>query len=62
VITYKGHSISAVFAGIGKPDTFCVRRLSACGAVGMALLGSFKSEDAARAAIDVATGATKESR
>jgi hypothetical protein len=59
VITYKGHSISAEFAGIGKPDRFCARRLSACSTVGIALLGSFESEGAARAAIDALEHTTR---
>lgn len=54
MITYKGHSISAEFAGIGKPPEFVVRTLSACGTVGMSLLGSFASEGDAKAAIDAA--------
>lgn len=54
MIKYKGHSIAPEFAGINKPDRFVVRRLSACGTVGMSLLGSFATEDAAKAAIDAA--------
>jgi hypothetical protein len=53
VITYyRGYSISEEFAGIGKPARRVVRRLSACGVVGEALLGDFESDEQAHKAID----------
>lgn len=52
MIRYNGHTISAEFAGIGKPDKYVARRLSACGVVGMSMLGPFTSVDEAKAAID----------
>lgn len=52
MIHYKGHTISAEFAGVGRPAEHVVRRISASGTEGVALLGTYPSVEAARAAID----------
>ncbi len=52
MIKYRGHSISDEFTGIGKPVAYVVRRLSACGVVGMSMMGPYPSVELAKAAID----------
>lgn len=50
MIRHRGHSISAEFAGIGRPDGFAVRRASGTEAV--EFCGAFESVAAAMNAID----------
>lgn len=52
ITKYKGHSISETFAGIGRPPKFAVRKLSACGVVGMEYVGDYDSVEQAKRAVD----------
>lgn len=51
MIHYEGHTISAEFAGIGRPPVWRVRKLAANGVTGD-LRGAYPTPDLAKIAID----------